>query len=199
MDSHGSCSTYPLCVVELPNGESAQVTHVGSVLVSTNLTLQHVLCVPSFSFNLLSVSKLTQKLPYCIVFLSHFCFIWDHIHWWTIGKGEVSNGLYLLQNITSASAVSPSSLQDYLSQFRSTHSATISAQVSVQDTSSLWHFMLGHPSFKRLLPLKDVLSLFLQIAKMYVLIVLWQSRKFYPFHSIIILVPTLLTIFCSYS
>jgi len=140
------------CFVELRNGESTQVTHVSSAHVSTNLTLHHVPCVPSFSFNLLSVNKLTQKLPYCLVFLPHFCFIQDLIHWWKIGKGGVSNGLYLLQNITSASAVSPSSLQDYISQFRSTHSATISAQVSVQDMSSLWHFRLGHPSFKRLLP-----------------------------------------------
>ena len=56
------------CVVELPNGESAQVTHVGLVRVSSNLVLENVLCVPSVSFNLLSISKLTQTLPYCLLF-----------------------------------------------------------------------------------------------------------------------------------
>ena len=47
------------CVVELPNGESAHVTHIGTVKLSNSLTLEHVLCVPSFSFNLVSVSQLT--------------------------------------------------------------------------------------------------------------------------------------------
>ena len=44
------------CVVEFPNGESAHVTHIGIVKLSNSLILEHVLCVPSFSFNLLSVS-----------------------------------------------------------------------------------------------------------------------------------------------
>ena len=71
------------CIVELPNGESTQVTHIGSVNISTTLTIHNVLCVPSFSFNLLPVSKLTQKLPYCLVFLAQYCFIQDLICWRT--------------------------------------------------------------------------------------------------------------------
>lgn len=47
------------CIIELPNGESAQVTHIGLVQHSATLVLDNVLCVPSFSFNLLSISKLT--------------------------------------------------------------------------------------------------------------------------------------------
>ena len=35
--------------VFLPNGEQALVTHIGTVQVSSNLTLIDVLCVPSFS------------------------------------------------------------------------------------------------------------------------------------------------------
>ena len=62
-------------IVKLPNGESAQVTHIGIVQLFATLFLDNVLCVPSFSFNLLSISKLTQKMPYCLVFLSQFCFI----------------------------------------------------------------------------------------------------------------------------
>ena len=85
------------CVVELPNGESAQVTHIGTVKLSATLILDHVLCVPSFSVNLFSISKLTQQLPYCLVFLSQFCFIQDLSSWKTIGIGEMHNGLYLLQ------------------------------------------------------------------------------------------------------
>jgi hypothetical protein len=48
--------------VRLPNGDLAAVTHMGSVKLSTTLTLTNVLCVPSFSFNLISVSKLINVL-----------------------------------------------------------------------------------------------------------------------------------------
>ena len=64
-------------LVQLPNRESAQVTHIGIVVLSSSLTLTNVLCVPSFSFNLLSVSTLTLFQPYCLVFLSTYCFIQD--------------------------------------------------------------------------------------------------------------------------
>ena len=83
-------------LVHLPNGESAQVTHIGTVVLSPSLTLTNVLCVPSFSFNLLSVSTLTLSQPYCLVFLSTYCFIQDLLPWKTIGVGKAVDGLYLL-------------------------------------------------------------------------------------------------------
>ena len=65
------------CVVELPNGETALVTHIGStsICLSETLILTNVLCVPSFSFDLLSVSQITKKVHCCLVFLSAICFI----------------------------------------------------------------------------------------------------------------------------
>ena len=62
-------------VVELPNGEAALVTHVGTIKLSSHITLTNVLCVPSFSFNLIFVSALTHSQPLCVVFLSNYCFI----------------------------------------------------------------------------------------------------------------------------
>lgn len=61
--------------VFLPNGEQAMVTHIGTVKVSTTLTLTNVLCVPSFSFNLISVSQLTKAYFCCLIFLGNCCFI----------------------------------------------------------------------------------------------------------------------------
>ena len=61
--------------VKLPNGESVLVTHVGQVQLSCDLVLDNVLCVPSFSFNLISIGKLTHYLKCCCIFLSQFCFI----------------------------------------------------------------------------------------------------------------------------
>ena len=66
-------------LVQLPNEESAQVTHIGTVTLSPSLILKNVLCVPSFSFNLFSISSLTHSQPYCCVFLSAYCFIQDLI------------------------------------------------------------------------------------------------------------------------
>jgi hypothetical protein len=45
--------------VKLPNGQYAAVTHIGTVKISETFILTDVLCIPSFSFNLISVSKLT--------------------------------------------------------------------------------------------------------------------------------------------
>ena len=42
--------------VNFPNGEIALVTHIGTVRISKKLTIYNVLCVPSFSFILISVS-----------------------------------------------------------------------------------------------------------------------------------------------
>jgi hypothetical protein len=61
--------------VNLPNGQSVTVTHIGSVQISSTLLLTDVLCVPSFDFNLISVLKLTSSLHCCIFFLSNYCFI----------------------------------------------------------------------------------------------------------------------------
>lgn len=47
-------------MVQLPNGESAIVTHVGTIQLSSHITLTNVLCVRSFSFNLLFVSSMTK-------------------------------------------------------------------------------------------------------------------------------------------
>ena len=61
--------------VFLPNGDQALVTHIGIVQISPTLTLTNVLCVPTFNFNLISISKLTQQSSCCLIFLGHWCFI----------------------------------------------------------------------------------------------------------------------------
>ena len=45
--------------IRLPNDDMVKVTHVGIVQVFSSLLLENVLCIPSFSFNLISISKLT--------------------------------------------------------------------------------------------------------------------------------------------
>ena len=143
-----SVTTLTQCVVELPSKESTQVTHIGTVKLSATLILDHVLYAPSFSFNLLSISKLTQKLPFCLVFLSQFCFIQDLSSWKMIGIGEVHNGLYLLQR---SDCINSSSLANHLLKHKSGHS--FSSVNSVNSMSRVWHFRLGHPSMNKLISL----------------------------------------------
>ncbi|XP_075645619.1 uncharacterized protein LOC142616705 [Castanea sativa] len=130
-------------LVHLPNGESAQVTHIGTIVLSSSLTLYNVLCVPSFSFNLLSVSTLTLSQPCCLVFLSTYCCIQDLLSWKMIGVGKAVDALYLLQCDTFQH-ISSSSLADYLINHKF-HAATFppfSAATSATTSSSsshLWH------------------------------------------------------------
>ena len=56
--------------IRLPNGDMAKVTHVGIVQVSPTSLLENVLCIPSFSFNLISINKLTQ-IHLVVVFSFH--------------------------------------------------------------------------------------------------------------------------------
>lgn len=81
--------------VKIPNGESVLVTHNSQVQLSSNLVLDNVFCVPSFSFNLISIGKLTHHLRCCCIFLSHFYFIQDLLQWKTIGLGRKLGGLYI--------------------------------------------------------------------------------------------------------
>ena len=154
-----SVTTLTYCVVELPNGESAQVTHISTVKLSATLILDHVLCGPSFSFNSLSISKLTQQLPYRLVFLSQFCFIQELSSWKMIGIGEVHNGLYLLQR---SDCINSSSLADHLLKHKSDplkhkFGHSFSLVNSVTNMPRVWHFRLGHPSMNKLLSLQDSL------------------------------------------
>jgi len=57
--------------IQLPNGQHALVTHIGRIKISKSFVLTDVLCIPSFSFNLISVSKLIQTLQCCVIFLSN--------------------------------------------------------------------------------------------------------------------------------
>jgi hypothetical protein len=133
--------------VNLPNGQSVLVTHIGSVQVTPTLLLTDVLCVPSFDFNLISVSKLTSSLHCCIFFLSIYCFIQDIMQWKMIGLGKQQNGLYLLDSSPNsthvvATNVPESSLHRYL--------YSLSFVKHSNRNFHVWHCMLGHPSLSRM-------------------------------------------------
>jgi hypothetical protein len=128
--------------VKLPNGQFALVTHIGTVKISAHLTLTNVLCVPSFSFNLLSVSKLVRSFNCCFLFYANYCFIQNLTTWMTIGVGREANGLfYLLDNPDMLSKADSSCKFPVPFQF----SATVKSV-----STDIWHYRLGHLSPSRL-------------------------------------------------
>lgn len=80
--------------IALPIGNKVPVTHIGTVNISNTLILQDVLCVPNFSYNLISTKKIAQMFNCCLIFFSRYCYIQDVSVGRTIGMGEVREGLY---------------------------------------------------------------------------------------------------------
>lgn len=63
-----SIQAHVLSSVVLPNGKKVLVTHIGIAKVMKSISLRNVLCVPNFSFNLISTKKMAQELNCCLVF-----------------------------------------------------------------------------------------------------------------------------------
>jgi len=118
--------------VKLPNGNYAMVTHIGTVKLSEHLILHDVICVPSFSFNLISASKLIQSLHCCLIFLAIFCFIQSLLDWVTIGVGRQQGGLF------------------YLLHKPRLHSAQVYSASIKNASNYIWHYRLGHLSHSRM-------------------------------------------------
>ena len=64
-----------------------------------SIPLTSVLSLPNFSFNLMSVSKLTQALKCYILLFLDFCLFQDLMTKQIIGRGGEFGGLYILDPI----------------------------------------------------------------------------------------------------
>lgn len=84
--------------VTLPNGHTVSIAGTGSVRLSDHLTLENVLFVPEFHFNLVSVSALTHQHHYSVIFTSDIYVILDLTQAQMIGMGRQSGNLYILDS-----------------------------------------------------------------------------------------------------
>ena len=82
--------------VRLPNGQFVYATHSGTVQLSALIILKDVLYILSFTFNLISISKLVSSTNYKLIFSSNTCILQDTNTKVRIGTTEVSCGLYQL-------------------------------------------------------------------------------------------------------
>lgn len=71
--------------VYLPNGHKVQVDSIGTVQLNSHLVLNDVLCIPTFSFNLLSISKLVKSQNVYFIFLTDKYYIQNLSTWMIIG------------------------------------------------------------------------------------------------------------------
>ncbi|CAN1305751.1 Copia protein [Linum perenne] len=117
--------------VRIADGTLAPIKGVGRVYVNSSLTLFPVLYVPQLRCNLVSVSQITQDLKCAVVFGIGTCEFQEVTSGRTIGKAELSDGLYLLHGMEQEKGM-------------------VGARHIM-----LWHYRLGHTSFvylERLFP-----------------------------------------------
>ncbi|XP_015170070.1 uncharacterized protein [Solanum tuberosum] len=121
--------------VYLPNGQTAEVTHIGSATLFDHYNIQRVLHIPQFSYNLLSISKLTKELNCCVSFYPHFCLFHDLCTGKVRGIGKEEGGLYMLPPTKQPKPPSPATA------FSNIHS--VFCPSSPTDIS-IWHMRLDH-------------------------------------------------------
>ena len=63
--------------VKLLGNKLVLVHHIGSIFLKSGLLIPYVLQVPSFQFNLLSITKLSKDTNYWITFTPTSCFLQD--------------------------------------------------------------------------------------------------------------------------
>ncbi|CAN1749521.1 hypothetical protein LINPERHAP1_LOCUS3740 [Linum perenne] len=90
-----SCKAVTSLSVTLPNGNRVPVSHIGSVKITDEIIVHDVLVISGFSFNLLSVSKLTSQLHCRVVFSPKSCLFQDQLTSLTIGTAKLLGGLYV--------------------------------------------------------------------------------------------------------
>ncbi|KAL4192942.1 hypothetical protein AMTRI_Chr06g196840 [Amborella trichopoda] len=88
----------PTNLVKLSNGNFTPVLHISTVILSEQITLQTVLCVPTFSYNLIFVQNLISNQQCSIIFFSNHYIFQDHLSRRTIGGGRKHNGLYIFHS-----------------------------------------------------------------------------------------------------
>lgn len=60
-------------IIHLPNGQTVACNTIGSVTLQSNITLHNVLYIPTFTYNLISISKILQHTLKSITFTRNSC------------------------------------------------------------------------------------------------------------------------------
>lgn len=115
----------------LPNGSTILVDTIGSFQIHPHLTLDNVFFVPSFKYNLLSVSKWIAATGGSVTFFSEHCEFHVPTSQDVLANGRLISGLFHLE---------------FLKDSVSLNSPIVNSVVSKHKLSALWHMRLGHTS-----------------------------------------------------
>ena len=112
--------------VQLPTKESTNIYHIGNYQLLRGYFIKNVLSMPTFKFNLLSVSNLTKELQCCVVFFPVFCLFQDISSRKVSEISKKQDGLYVI----------------YSKRGRETKKNLWQYQTKLNAT--LWHRKMGH-------------------------------------------------------
>nr|KYP66985.1 hypothetical protein KK1_013301 [Cajanus cajan] len=150
--------------VRLPNGSSVMANFSGTIKLTKSLKIDHVLFIPQFTFNLVSVSKLTANLGCTLIFESKSCIIQER-KLKMISLAEEFEGLYYLK-VDQGCSITTNSIV-----------AVHSLVASTLPNSILWHLRLGHLSYDRMTILHKQYDLFQCLNMLLVTFVTHHGRK----------------------
>lgn len=120
-------------VLQLPNGATAEISHIGNLVLNSSLKLSNVLCVPSFAYNLLSISNMLQDTNYQVTFLAEKCYLQDHSKTKFLELGSEENGSYMFTQPSQFSTLVNSSKSILVSDSTIDSCDTFLAQVHNSD------------------------------------------------------------------
>jgi len=90
--------------ITMPNGKRATITHSGSMVLGDILELHNVLYIPTFQYNLLSVSKLVNQFSANVIFTPHSCVLQAPTIQKELLLGKEHKGLFLLEKGCSSAS-----------------------------------------------------------------------------------------------
>ena len=138
-------------LVSLPNGYKVQVTLHGSLKINDHVTLHHVLVVPHFKFNLLSIKRLTVQLHNPVVFTENLCILQGPSQKSPLAIGREAHGLYILDKALVKDVKVTNTCSPHPKSCLKIEYVDFSCnQTSKQISTEVWHRRVGHLPYKKL-------------------------------------------------
>jgi len=133
--------------ITLPDGSLKTVTKYGQIQLFPHKTIDHVLYVPDFQFNLLSVGKLLAAHKLFALFFANKCHIQDPTTKETLAVAPSVDGLYKLSPAGSLNSLATKVPSDQLS---GSISLSLNPSTCSVPTLATLHTRLGHTSASKL-------------------------------------------------
>nr|GEY97948.1 cysteine-rich RLK (receptor-like protein kinase) 8 [Tanacetum cinerariifolium] len=133
-DTHASSSH-----VTIADGSISQVLGSGTVNLSPSISLSLVLSLLKFSFNILSVGRITSNLHCSVKFYPEYCVFKDLKTKKIIGRGRKCDGLYVFEPEVSKSLVGLSSSSPFEAHCRLGHPSLQSLK-----NETIMEFFMSH-------------------------------------------------------